>query len=56
MPGDSKPARKKNPWIVVGVTVLAVVVLFLLPQSMRDQMIQSLKAFILKIHSAPLHR
>ena len=51
MPTDAKPSRK--PWIVVGAIVLVVVVLFALPQSIRDQMTESIRTFILKVHNVP---
>jgi hypothetical protein len=50
MPGDSKPAR--TPWVIVGVIMLVVVLLFLSPQSFRTSLSENVKSFILKVHSA----
>lgn len=51
MPAESRASR--TPWIIVGAIVLVVVVLFALPQSVQDQLGESVKAFILKIHNVP---
>lgn len=50
MPEGTKPSRK--PWFVVGAIVLVIVVFLVLPHDLRGALTESLRSWLIKLHSA----
>ena len=49
---SSEAKRSRLPWVVVGIAVIAILLLALSPHSLRADLVNSVKAFILRVHGA----